>query len=645
MLLSHCTFGTFSKLPIVFILFLVCVVLPTTAQDRDLRGGRIVIDDNNANLIVLQTVAGPITGGTLLVPDPGGSSSTLLVSNPAVGAQSIVGHLLLENSGAASELRLFEPSGSGTNYTAIRAQVQAGDVTYTLPSADGTSGQVLSTDGSGLLSWTAAGVGAGETFITASASGTLTAERVLTGGTGVTLTDGGANSTMTVAIGQSVATSATPQFAGLTIPNGNINVTTGNLAITTGNISTTLGNITAVSGIVSGSSVSDGTATLSSGILSSVSNLVGPAGSNLEVTSNGSIVINIDEDNSGSGSSFMLETNGSGGDLLRVTETGLTDINSTSGTGGLRVENAHATSTTNILELTDGTNTRFVAKRSGVVGIGSVSSLQNLLTVAESNSSTSQTVSASTGLQLRNKDATDNNWTGISFAGEEDGVGSAAIQARLTSHANNVGELHFSTRNSSGTVASRLIIGSEGNSTFGGAAPTIHTVHSLNNSSTARSAAVAGEATSATTSSHALLGVGNATTTAANTNVALGIREGELSVARVTAIGAEDDATAADKGPSGVVDVTTTLPATNAVTVGTLVVNNVYAKSNSIVLLEVMDGGSGALGVNETAVARITARGAGTFTVEVRRIRGNLTNTGAVAGTFRVGYLIVNPGK
>lgn len=35
---------------------------------------------------------------------------------------------------------------------------------WTLPSADGTSGQVLSTNGSGVLSWATAGGGGGETL-------------------------------------------------------------------------------------------------------------------------------------------------------------------------------------------------------------------------------------------------------------------------------------------------------------------------------------------------------------------------------------------------------------------------------------------------------------------------------------------------
>lgn len=51
----------------------------------------------------------------------------------------------------ASELRLLEPSGSGTNYTAFKAQAQVGNVTYTLPAGDGAG--VLTSNGSGSLSW------------------------------------------------------------------------------------------------------------------------------------------------------------------------------------------------------------------------------------------------------------------------------------------------------------------------------------------------------------------------------------------------------------------------------------------------------------------------------------------------------------
>jgi hypothetical protein len=53
-----------------------------------------------------------------------------------------------------SKLRL---NGTTSGYTELSAADTAGNNTFVLPSADGTSGQVLSTDGSGNLSWAAAG--------------------------------------------------------------------------------------------------------------------------------------------------------------------------------------------------------------------------------------------------------------------------------------------------------------------------------------------------------------------------------------------------------------------------------------------------------------------------------------------------------
>jgi hypothetical protein len=63
------------------------------------------------------------------------------------------GDVLLSNTGTATALRFAEPSGSGSEYTAFKAQAQAANVTYTLPAADGTSGYYFSTNGSGTLSW------------------------------------------------------------------------------------------------------------------------------------------------------------------------------------------------------------------------------------------------------------------------------------------------------------------------------------------------------------------------------------------------------------------------------------------------------------------------------------------------------------
>lgn len=50
-------------------------------------------------------------------------------------------------------------SGSSSGYVGFQAAAAAGSTTYTLPSADGTNGQMLSTNGSGTLSWATGGGG------------------------------------------------------------------------------------------------------------------------------------------------------------------------------------------------------------------------------------------------------------------------------------------------------------------------------------------------------------------------------------------------------------------------------------------------------------------------------------------------------
>ena len=81
---------------------------------------------------------------------------------------------------STTEVRVLEPPASGTNYTALKSPAMAGNVTYTFPAADGSSGQALTTNGSGTLSWAAAGA-----TPYALAGGRLT----LTSGTPVTTSD------------------------------------------------------------------------------------------------------------------------------------------------------------------------------------------------------------------------------------------------------------------------------------------------------------------------------------------------------------------------------------------------------------------------------------------------------------------------
>ena len=100
-------------------------------------------------------------------------SSTKLQFNPSTGtlATTVVAAPTIRATGTSSsegKLELYEDTDNGTNYVAIKAPAAiASNVTWTLPNADGTNGQVLQTNGSGTLSWTtgSGGVTKGQSII------------------------------------------------------------------------------------------------------------------------------------------------------------------------------------------------------------------------------------------------------------------------------------------------------------------------------------------------------------------------------------------------------------------------------------------------------------------------------------------------
>jgi hypothetical protein len=73
-------------------------------------------------------------------------------------------------SAAGGAARFYEDTDNGTNYTGLQAAASiASNVTFTLPNADGTNGQVLQTNGSGVLSFAtpSAGVTTGKAVVIA----------------------------------------------------------------------------------------------------------------------------------------------------------------------------------------------------------------------------------------------------------------------------------------------------------------------------------------------------------------------------------------------------------------------------------------------------------------------------------------------
>ena len=64
--------------------------------------------------------------------------------------------------GSTGEVRYYEITTNGSNYVGMKApDAIAGNVIWILPATDGTSGQVLSTNGSGALNWVTPSGGGG----------------------------------------------------------------------------------------------------------------------------------------------------------------------------------------------------------------------------------------------------------------------------------------------------------------------------------------------------------------------------------------------------------------------------------------------------------------------------------------------------
>ena len=84
------------------------------------------------------------------------SDQDVIISPNGIGLTEIQSNLnLRDDSGStAKQINFFEGFSNGSNYVGIKAANSlSANTTYTLPTADGTNGQTLATNGSGVLSW------------------------------------------------------------------------------------------------------------------------------------------------------------------------------------------------------------------------------------------------------------------------------------------------------------------------------------------------------------------------------------------------------------------------------------------------------------------------------------------------------------
>jgi hypothetical protein len=161
--------------------------MPTTINASNTSGGAIITPDGSG---VLELQSGGVTGLTV-----SGANVTVSGTLTATGGLAALTSpvSVIGNASAGAEIRLPEDTDNGANYVAIKApNALAANLTFTLPTADGTNGQYLQTNGSGQLAFatvpttTPGGTTGQIQFNNAGVFGGVTAVPAANGGTGLT---------------------------------------------------------------------------------------------------------------------------------------------------------------------------------------------------------------------------------------------------------------------------------------------------------------------------------------------------------------------------------------------------------------------------------------------------------------------------
>lgn len=134
-------------------------------------GTTYAIGDNVISPISFQTYRRKTNGAGTIDPSLDATNWALLTFYPTSPLQ------LIGNATAGSEIRLPEDTDNGSNYVALKSpNALASNLTLTLPSADGTAGQFLSTDGAGGLGFASVAPSKYELISTVNASGASTVD-------------------------------------------------------------------------------------------------------------------------------------------------------------------------------------------------------------------------------------------------------------------------------------------------------------------------------------------------------------------------------------------------------------------------------------------------------------------------------------
>ena len=156
------------------------------------------------------------TTSSVLAATPTAVKAAYDLANAALpkAGGTLTGNVNLDNQ---SDARFIEATANGTNYVGFQAPASiAADVLWTLPATDGTAAQVLSTNGSGTLSWASltggTSISVGNTSATVTDTGTDGAFTVVTEGGTRLVIDSNGFAAYTGAIGRGAPVTKTSNF-------------------------------------------------------------------------------------------------------------------------------------------------------------------------------------------------------------------------------------------------------------------------------------------------------------------------------------------------------------------------------------------------------------------------------------------------
>ena len=179
------------------------------------------------------------------------SSSGDTVFQPMTDAKDIVfkqydGNILLDindgnfvgiggNSAAPGEIRIFEDTDNGSHYVGFKAGNNTESVSYVLPTADGTAGYQLTTDGSGTLTWAAAQItlanDGNNRIVTGTGSSSLNAEANATFDGSTLAITGAATISSTLGVSGVTTSNAGVVVDNITIDGTEIDLSSGDLTV------------------------------------------------------------------------------------------------------------------------------------------------------------------------------------------------------------------------------------------------------------------------------------------------------------------------------------------------------------------------------------------------------------------------------